>query len=309
MLTYLLRNIGYLCLLAWLAACTPQLEEKLSITFTGDVLLDRGVRQEIQKKGLRALFTSVAPVFLASDATVINLECPFTATPSPLNKKYIFRADPIWAKILSETGITHAAMANNHTIDQGRSGLTETYNHLLSANIIPLGYGKTPADGCCPILIEKGKIKVGLFNSVILPLENWVFLENKPGICQRPIEDLEREIKKFKKQHPQSYAVIILHWGVEYQPSPTFSQRKDAHRLIEAGADAIIGHHPHVIQKNEEINGKPVFYSLGNFVFDQRKPATSKGMMVQLHFTLQGISTTLFPVMIKDCRPELQKDY
>lgn len=153
---------------------------------------------------------------------------------------------------------------------------------------------------------KERKIKVALFNSVTLPLENWVYLENDDGICQQTTEEIEEEIKNFKRENPESYVVVILHWGIEYQSSPTLSQRKGAHRLIRAGADAIIGHHPHVIQKEEYFNGKPIFYSLGNLVFDQRKPETSQSLIVQLNFTSIGYSIQLHPVTINNCKPELQ---
>ena len=119
-------------------------------------------------------------------------------------------------------------------------------------------------------------------------------------------EEIEEEIKDFKQENPESYVVVILHWGIEYQSSPTLNQRKGAHRLVRAGADAIIGHHPHVIQKEEYFNGKPIFYSLGNFVFDQRKPETSQSLIVQLNFTSIGYSIKLHPATINNCKPELQ---
>lgn len=297
-------SIGIALLL--LTACRQPSEECLSIAFTGDVLLDRGVRQQIQTKGIDHLFESVAPLFRSVDATVVNLECPVTSVRSPLHKKYIFRAEPIWTKALAQAGITHATMANNHTMDQGRSGLTDTYHHLLSAGITPIGYGDTSSESCRPVLVRKGKVKVALYNSVTLPLENWVYLEDSPGICQQPIEELEEEIRNFKRQSPESYVVVVLHWGVEYQPLPTLAQRRGARRLIRAGADAIIGHHPHIIQKEEYYEGKPIFYSLGNFVFDQRKPETSQSVIVQLNFTTTECSMKLHPVVINHCKPELQ---
>ena len=299
------RIIGSIGLLL-LTACQHPSEECLSIAFTGDVLLDRGVRQQIQRGGVEDLFASVAPLFHQMDATVINLECPVTSVRSPLHKKYIFRAEPRWMEELVKAGISHAALANNHTMDQGRNGLTDTYQHLLSAGITPIGYGNTSSESCQPVVIKKGKIKVALFNSVTLPLENWVYLENDPGICQQTTEEIEEEIKNFKRENPESYVVVILHWGIEYQSSPTLSQRKGAHRLIRAGADAIIGHHPHVIQKEEYFNGKPIFYSLGNFVFDQRKPETSQSQIVQLDFTSTACKVKVHPVTIHQCKPEIQ---
>lgn len=303
----MLKRIIQIMMLGWAAlfySCSQQ-EECLTVSFTGDVLLDRGVRKKIEKKGVADLFKSVSPLFHSSDAVVINLECPVTNSVSPVNKKYIFRAEPEWMRELHEAGVTHAALANNHTVDQGRSGLTDTYQNVLSSGITPLGYGETSSKSCRPVLLTKGAIRVALFNAVTLPLENWVYLENHPGICQASIPLLEEKVKDYKQEHPKDYVVVILHWGIEFQSSPTLSQRKAAHRLIDAGTDAIIGHHPHVIQKEEYYQEKPIFYSLGNFIFDQHKPETSKTVIVQLHFRKHQLSVTAHPVAIKACKPHI----
>lgn len=284
------------------ASCTNQPEELLSICFTGDVLLDRGVRQQIEKKGVDYLFESVTPIFQSCDATVINLECPVTTSTTPIYKKYIFRAEPEWLPALRKAGITHATLANNHSIDQGRSGLIDTYQNLLAVGISSIGYGKNSAEACSPILIQKGDIKVALFSTVTLPLENWSFLEDSPGINQQSIEALKENIQSYKKLYPKNYIVVLLHWGVEYQTNPTPYQRRAAHGIIRSGADAIIGHHPHVIQKEEYFEGKPIFYSLGNFIFDQKKPETSRSLIVELHFTSKEVSIHKIPVNIRSCQ-------
>ena len=157
----------------------------LTILFTGDVLLDRGVRRVAERKGISYLFEEVSPIFREADAVVVNLECPLTDTISPVNKKYIFRADARWAKDLKAVGITHAAMANNHTNDQGRRGLQATAQHLTDAGITPLGYGKSFKEQMSPVLIEKDGISVALFNATTLTIENWCRIDDKPGRTAR----------------------------------------------------------------------------------------------------------------------------
>ena len=105
----------------------------ISIVFTGDVLLDRGIKPIIEKHGATHLFKGVAPYFNSADFVVVNLECPITDTASPVNKKYIFRAPSHCADGLKLAGITHCALANNHTMDQGRAGLESTVRHLHNA--------------------------------------------------------------------------------------------------------------------------------------------------------------------------------
>ena len=258
-----------------MAACSPTppaTPSSLTILFTGDVLLDRGVRHTAEHKGVGYLFEEVTPIFRDADAVVVNLECPLTDTISPVNKKYIFRADARWAKDLKAAGITHAAMANNHTNDQGRRGLQATAQHLTDAGITPLGYGHSFKEQMSPVLIEKDGISVALFNATTLTIENWCRIDDKPGIAQPTEDELLDEIGDFHRKNPDTHIVVVLHWGVEFQPYPSIRQRAIAHKLSEAGVAAIIGHHPHILQPIDTIGKMPVYYSIGNFVFDQNIP-------------------------------------
>ena len=277
----------------------------LSILFTGDVLLDRGVRPTIEKRGIAYLFAEVEPFFRQADAVVINLECPMTDSVTPVNKQFIFRADARWASEMRDVGITHAALANNHTIDQGRIGLRATCRHLEEAGIVPLGYGDSTSQQLSPVLITKGDIRVALFNALAMPLENWHHAEGQPDICQPTAEQLAEAVSRYHKSHPETKIVVILHWGTEYQPQPSIRQRRMAARLSEAGADAIIGHHPHVLQPIDSIGHTLVFYSLGNFVFDQRQPQTRQTMMVRLCFHPDAsLSYETIPLRIQQNRPK-----
>ena len=279
---------------------------QLSIVFTGDVLLDRGVRPYAERTGVQSLFAGVDSVFRQADAVVINMECPLTDISTPVNKLYIFRADTRWAKDLKAVGITHAALANNHTNDQGRQGLLSTYNHLKDVGIEPLGFGYTKNERLQPVIIRKNGVEVALFNSVTVPLENWYDLDDRPGICQANASILADAIKACRSSHPQAKIIAVLHWGAEFQTTPTMQQRIDAQTLIAAGADAIIRHHPHVIQPLRYIDGKPVFFSLGNFVFDQTPPIANQAVMAQLTFQADSLIATTIPVQIKQCKPVLK---
>lgn len=286
----------------FLSGC-KQHDSSLKIYFVGDLLLDRGVRKQIELKGVSALFENVKSDFSKADAVIANLECPVTTNTTPINKKYIFRAEPEWLKDVRESGITHLIMANNHTCDQGRNGIKETYENLIANNLIPVGYGTNQDNACKPIIIEKEGMKVALFSSVLLTLENWAYLPDSLGICQASVEDLKDRIKKFKEVNKDCRIVIILHWGAEFQETPLLEQRQQAEELTDAGADAIIGHHPHVIQQKSIYKGKPIFYSLGNFVFDQKYEAATKALMVELIFSNKGDSFNVQPIVIKNCVP------
>ena len=280
----------------------------LTILFTGDVLLDRGVRRVAEHRGISYLFEEVSPIFREADAVVVNLECPLTDTVSPVNKKYIFRADARWAKDLKKAGITHAAMANNHSNDQGRRGLQATAHHLTDAGISTLGYGRNFKEQMSPALIEKDGIRVAVFNATTLTIENWCRIDDKPGIAQPTEKELLDEIVDFRRKYPGTHIVVVLHWGVEFQPYPSIRQRALAHRLSEAGVAAVIGHHPHILQPIDTIGKMPVYYSIGNFVFDQNVPKAKESMIARLTFHSDGtLKSDSISVKIEGGRPVLAK--
>ena len=139
-----------------------------------------------------------------------------------------------------------------------------------------VGYGSNPLE---PLVLRKQGIDVALFASCTLPIENWIYGK---GVSQASISDLCTAIREYRDNNPKAKIITILHWGVEMQTSPNPQQKIDAQRLIMAGADAIIGHHPHVVQPTKTINGRTVWFSLGNFVFDQHFPDSRKAQMASL---------------------------
>ncbi len=287
-------------------SCKNNSDDSLTVCFTGDLLLDRGVRMQIENHGVDALFSDVAKLFHQSDAVVANLECPATTRYAPVNKRFVFRAEPQWLSALKRAGITHLLMANNHSYDQGRDGMEDTYQALIANKLVPVGYGKNHTLACEPVIITKGNIQVAIFNAVQMPLENFPFLPDQPCMCQATGDEISTAITKFKSDHPLVFVVVVLHWGAEYHPTPVPGQVINATKMINAGADAIIGHHPHVIQSISYIKGKPVFYSLGNFVFDPLKPAAKEGLIVQLKFNRKKTSVVKYEITIKNCKPILK---
>jgi poly-gamma-glutamate synthesis protein (capsule biosynthesis protein) len=279
--------------------------EKLEICFTGDLLLDRGVREQIDRKGADALFESISPEFKSADFSIANLECPVTKVESPVYKRFVFRGEPEWLPALKKAGLTHLCMANNHTYDQGRAGITGTYKNLLKNDLVPLGYGADQKQASLPVIIEKNDLRVAIFSSVLVRLENWEYFADSVGVCQLSAGELSEEIKKYHNTYPGDKIVVILHWGVEYQPEPDKDQRTSARQFIDAGADAVVGHHPHVIQSHEYYKGKPIYYSLGNFVFDPTREEAKKGMLLKLIFSGSEVKDSYKIFEIKNCAPVL----
>ncbi|WP_299257151.1 CapA family protein [uncultured Aquimarina sp.] len=279
---------------------------EVSIVFAGDLLLDRGVRNRIEHLGMDSLFdSSIDSVFGKSDVVIANLECPATAIKEPINKKFIFRAEPSWLMSLKDHGITHLNMANNHSMDQGRKGLVDTNRNILDTGLTPLGYGKDTKQACQPQLIATTPRNVYVFSSLQVPSENWMFLEDKPCVCEDSFETISYKIKKLKSKEPNSVVIVQLHWGAEHTRVPLTYQKQQAYLLIDSGADGIIGHHPHTIQTVELYKQKPIYYSIGNFIFDQNKPINSKGLLVQLKVSKKDITFNQLEFIIEKCTPKI----
>ena len=277
-----------------------------TIVFTGDILLDRGVRQRIAISGVEALFSeSVDSVFGLADVVVGNLECPATKIKEPVFKRCVFRGEPEWLEALRRHGFTHLNMANNHSIDQGREGLMDTRKNIELAGMTPIGAGRNMAEASVPVVLTTSPRKVYLFASLRLPLENMAYLTDRPCVSQESMDTLVSRIERLRREEPESYIIVSLHWGVEHRLVPQPSQIEKARRLVDAGADCLVCHHTHTLQTVENYRGRRIYYSIGNFIFDQRKPINTRACMVKLRIYSSGSDVETIPVEIEHCRPSV----
>ena len=277
------------------------------ITLTGDILLDRGVRQVVEQKGIDQLFSAgIDSVFQTSDAVVGNLECPATKVHAPVFKQYVFRAEPEWLSSLNRHGVTHLNLANNHSIDQGRIGLMDTKENIIKAGMTPVGAGQNQEEADEPVLLTDSPRRVWLIASLQLALENFSRLPDHPCVSQQTIETLCQRIAQLKQADPKCFIIVSLHWGWENHVEVVPRQRYEARQLINAGADCLVCHHTHTRQPMETYQGKPIFYGLGNFIFDPRRDLNSHGAMVRLTITEQGATAEEIPIVIRQCRPDFE---
>ena len=285
-----------------------RLDDTVRIVVTGDLLLDRGVRQKIDMVGVDALFSSaIDSLFLSSNYVIANLECPVTKIRERVFKRFIFRGEPEWLPALRRHGITHLNLANKHSIDQGRNGLLDTQEQIIKAGMIPIGAGKNMGEAAKPILISTNPRHVWIVSSLRLPLENFPYLPQKPCVSQESIDSLILRVAHLRTIDKNSYILLILHWGWEHHFKATPLQCEHARRLIDAGADAIVGHHSHTLQTIETYRGKPIYYGIGNFIFDQRKPMNSRACIVEFSITTDNCKVKALPIEIKNCVPYLSK--
>lgn len=284
--------------------------DTLNVVFTGDILLDRGVRRVIDKHGVDHLFTEgVDSMFRSAQVVVGNLECPATKIQSPVQKLYIFRGEPEWLEALKRHGITHLNLANNHSIDQGREGLMDTRQNIIDAGITAIGAGANMTEAAEPVLLSRTPRNVWLVPSLRLALENYAYLPDKPCVSQEPMDSLLNRVHRLRKADSTAVIIVSLHWGGEHTMHPVNSQRWDARQIIRAGADVLVCHHTHTLQDVEDINGHSVFYSIGNFIFDQSKPENTKACLVRLKITAETVTTEAIPLEIKNCVPQIVPNF
>jgi poly-gamma-glutamate synthesis protein (capsule biosynthesis protein) len=282
-----------------LAGCRPAPPAPLRISVVGDVLLGRGVPAALARDSA-ALRRTARQLWGGSRYVVGNLEGPLTAHRQPVAKRFVFRANPAWAPWLRRLGLTHFSLANNHSLDQHLPGLHATARTLQAAGLGPLGYAADARAGCRPTLLGPDS-SVAVFAYSALP-------QNLPGeacVCGRDFTALQERVAAYKTLFPGRAVLVYLHWGREYTAQPTPEQRRQARTLIDCGADAVVGAHPHVVQAAELYRGRPVLYSLGNFLFDQRgRDATN--LAVQADFAVQDgrvVATYLRPLRLRGALP------
>ena len=278
--------------------------DTLSVVLTGDILLDRGVRRTIEQRGVEHLFSAgVDSVLKAAQVAVGNLECPATKIKAPVQKLFIFRGEPEWLAVLRNHGFTHLNLANNHSIDQGREGLMDTRRNIVAAGMVPVGAGSTMDEASQPVLLSEQPRRVWLLASLRLALENYAYLTDRPCVSQEPMDSLLGRVSRLRRDDPEAVIVVSLHWGGEHTLKPVPRQRLEAHRLIDAGADVLVCHHTHTLQTVEDYRGKKIYYSIGNFIFDQQKPLNSRACMVGLTVTKDSLGVKTIPVEIRQCVP------
>ena len=169
--------------------------------------------------------------------------------------------------------------------------------------MIPVGAGDNMQEASQPVLLASMPRKVYLLTSLQMPLENFSYLPEKTSVSHEDIDALLVKVHQLKVADPQCYVIVSLHWGGEHTLQPVPQQRQQAHQLVDAGADALICHHTHTLQTIEQYKGKPIYYSIGNFIFDQNKPINTRACMVKVTITKESSLVETIPIEIRKCVP------
>lgn len=273
--------------------------ETFSLNFVGDILAARAIELTMRKQGYDYPFLKIKDQLADADMTFANLETPLigdktTGRTTP-GGTTVFRGDTVFAETLKDVGIDIISLANNHMKDQGSKGITSTLAALSSAGILHAGAGQNLTEArkmavfsiSSKINSESLPVRVGLlaYNDTDVVPSSYHATEDQSGTNIMDIERLKADV--IANRDEADILLVSMHSGTEYVDYANTRQIAFAHAAIDAGADMVIGHHPHVLQPIEVYKGKYIFYSLGNFIFDQPWPDTKQSVLVKMNVGLK----------------------
>lgn len=281
----------------------PRQKDEVSLAAVGDISFSRGVERMLKKVGdFNYPFLQVKDYFLKSDLVWGNLETTITEGREILDGEMVFRSNPGMEKVLRQANFSVVSLANNHTPDFGQQGLEDTINYLKNARIEYTGSGRNELEANLPKFVEKKGIKFAFlsFNDSDVVPKSYGASDTHAGTAFMNIEKMVKAVEETKTN--ADFTIVSMHSGTEYIPTPNQSQINFAHAAIDAGADIVIGSHPHVVQTMEKYEGKYIFYSLGNFVFDQMwSRETREGLMIKIFFDKEGVTKIdILPTLIEN---------
>lgn len=288
----------------------PNREEGVvSLGFAGDVLFDDeyAVMANLLNRGVtieNGISEETLTAMRDVDILMLNNEFPYTDRGTPLEgKTYTFRADTDAVGYLEDMGVDIVSLANNHCYDFGETGLLDTLVTLEEAGMPYVGAGRNLEEAVRPVYFISGDIKIAIVSATqIERLDNpdtKGATENSPGVfrCWNP-EKLYEVVAEAKEN--SDFVVVFIHWGTENVTEPDWAQLEQAPKLAEAGADLIVGAHPHCLQGVQYYGDTPVFYSLGNFWFNSKTVDTG---FLRVNISKEGIeSMQLVPAIQQDSR-------
>ena len=236
----------------------------IRLAFAGDVMLDT-LPGEAALRG-EDIFAPIQEILARADVAVANLECAIGAVGRPVEgKPYAFRASPQVIPLLARH-FQAVSVANNHTGDFGRDGFVETLQ-LLQGRVAAFGGGRNRVEAHRPLLVKRRGVCLALLGYNEFQPREFEAGPDTPGVAWSDDRDVVADIAAARAAGAD-FVVPFMHWGWEGEPRPSRRQRRLARRMIDAGADLVVGGHPHITQGAELYKGRLIVYSLGNFVFD-----------------------------------------
>ncbi|WP_440603724.1 CapA family protein [Bacillus sp. GB_SG_008] len=280
----------------------PKEDPEITLTFSGDTMFDWQLRPVIQSKGADYPFQHVKPEIEKADYSFVNLESAFTTREKKYpGQLFWIKSDPSTLQAIKNTGYDIVNIGNNHTLDYYQDGLLDTISHVEKIGLPYIGAGKNASDAYTAreVTIKGKKFKFISFVR-FMPDSAWVATNDKPGVANG--YDLNLVTKTIKEQKKDAdYMIVYMHWGVEKTNRPADYQKEYVQKMVEAGANAIVGSHPHWLQGFEYYNKVPVAYSLGNFLFpDYVTGHSAETGVLTLKFKGKDVQMSFNPYMIRN---------
>ncbi len=280
--------------------------QEVQLLFTGDVQLAHHFERYVKDR-FEYPFAQI-PWFKKADLAIINLEAPFTRSDSAVEKPFVFKAPPKYVKILKMAGVDLVNLANNHIYDYGKAGLLETLQTLEQAGLKYVGAGRNLTEARKPAIFEVKGLKLAFLGYYGLRAheESHPATNNDPGTALRNLKYIRQDIQQLKGK--VDFITVIFHWGLEKQHIPQKDQIWFAHRVIDYGANLIVGHHPHVLQGVEKYKQGVIVYSLGDFIFGGNRRIYKETAVLKVTIPTQNVeqwSVNMIPVAVKYWQPKL----
>jgi gamma-polyglutamate biosynthesis protein CapA len=280
-------------------------DSRLTVTLVGDMMFGRHIEDVIVKNyGYEYLFHYVRPYFQYSDYVTGNFENPIVNRPGyPKADKFIhLSTKPEAAKALKKVGFSTVNLANNHMKDYGKQGLLDTLKAFRDAGLETVGAGSHLDEAVEVVYQTVNGIKIATLGfSDVMPVD-FRAMHQRSGIAPADPDVWFPQVAKAKQN--ADLVIVHMHWGLEYDSRYHPRQRDLGHALIDAGADLVVGHHPHVLEPVEVYKNGVIFYSLGNFVFDQGWTRTRESVLVQYKVLKNDTARLeIYPLMIREGQP------
>ena len=282
-------------------------KEDFSMAVTGDIMIGRNVAGAL---GSSSPLAGISNVTSNVDLLLINFENAATSSENAVKGDIPLKCNPSDVVLVKGNNNTVAALANNHVCDYGIGGLNDTIKNVGQAGMIPIGAGSNEREAHAPAVEEIGGRNITIFNYMdsnnfaeygydVMPYANG----SAPGYSAYNSKVAQKDIAD-ARGNGSDFVVAYLHFGNEYSTSPNEDQLKIAHELVDYGADIVIGSHPHVTQGVEMYKGKPIFYSLGNCVFDMSGNGVENAYILKIDLVNNTGKCTVYPIYISNYLPQ-----
>ncbi|MFD0958562.1 CapA family protein [Paenibacillus chungangensis] len=283
-------------------------EEFVALSFVGDLLPDYYINDLLQTHGYDYPYRNILFYLSEPDVMAGNLETPITLRGTPMsheNLEYVYKGSPEALPAIASAGFDVFNLANNHAMDQGVEGMLDTMMHLEEADLAYFGTGSNDAEAFRPLLKEVRGMKVAYIGlSRVIPFPELKADRNVPGIAET--YDTTRAVQAIAKAEEEADIVVVMvHWGSNNKEELEPYQSRFAKEYIDAGADLVIGSHPHLLQGFEKYKDRWIAYSLGNFIFS-KNPEGKFGEtgVLDAHCTKMGeCELTFHPMRVVDAQP------